>query len=375
MTGKRRKPADAERPAETTTQPARPGTRRAPGSLSDIEPTVAPPPLPPRLPPPPPARGMDVLPTSTAPPAESLDHTIATGGRPGVLPGKPKRRRPLLVAGSALLVVLICAGGWWFFLRDTTEETLPPPGRQRTLLVHVVDPEGRANSSALLGVDDAGRQGAVVLVPSRLRVPVEGVGEGSFGETLLLADPGAPADIMSGLVGVTIDGQWWLTTAGLGALVDRAGGVQAEVDVDVVTKNAKGAPTVVVQSGPQRLEGSAAAAYATYLAEGEPELARLARFEEVLRGVLAGLPAQRAALTAALAALGEGARTTLAPGELEAVLGRLRRAAVRGEVLSDVLPTTEIASEGQPSVYEYDSARAADLFQLRFADVLTRQKP
>ena len=38
----------------------------------------------------------------------------------------------------------------------------------------------------------------------------------------------------------------------------------------------------MVRAGNQKLDGAAAAAYATYLADGEPEQARLARFDDVL---------------------------------------------------------------------------------------------
>ena len=43
----------------------------------------------------------------------------------------------------------------------------------------------------------------------------------------------------------------------------------------------------MVRAGSQRLNGAQAAAYATYLADGEPEQVRLARFNDVLDGVLA----------------------------------------------------------------------------------------
>ena len=60
-----------------------------------------------------------------------------------------------------------------------------------------------------------------------------------------------------------------------------------------------------MRAGNQQLGGAAAAAYATYLAEGEPEQARLARFDDVLdRGGCASCPPTTPASTALLAGLG-----------------------------------------------------------------------
>ena len=120
-----------------------------------------------------------------------------------------------------------------------------------------------------------------------------------------------------------------LTTDGLAALVDSVGGVQAAVDVDVVTTDAKGNETVVVRAGNQHLKGPAAAAYATYLADGEPEQARLARFDDVLTAVAAALPKDHASLVAALAALGDGSRSTLDSSALADRLAVLGSAAGR----------------------------------------------
>ena len=143
-----------------------------------------------------------------------------------------------------------------------------------------------------------------------------------------------------------------LTTAGLAALVDSVGGIQAAVDVDVVTTDAKGNETVVVQAGNQHLKGAAAAAYATYLAEGEPEQARLARFDDVLTAVAAALPQDRAAL---------GGRAGRARRRVRARRWTPRRwptgwlvlgsAADDGSLVSDVLPVTEIDTGGAVTSY------------------------
>ena len=158
--------------------------------------------------------------------------------------------------------------------------------------MQVAGADGTSKANALVGVRTDEKRAAAVLIPSRLIVDLPGSGSVAFGEALGLPDKEAPAKALTDLLGVHVDGGWVLTQAGLAALVDKVGGVPAEVDVDVVTKAADGTDTVVVRAGSQHLDGAAAAAYATYAAPEEPEQARLARFYDVLDGVLRGLPDQ-----------------------------------------------------------------------------------
>lgn len=273
-----------------------------------------------------------------------------------------------------LAVLLVGAAAWFLATGDEASDDKPaaPTGRQRTLLVQVVDGDRQAVASALLGVDSAGRKGAAVLIPSRLLVDVDGAGATSFGELLSETDPGASSNALSDLLGVRVDGAWVLTEAGLAALADRVGGVHADVDVDVVTVDEEGARTLVVQAGAQELSGRAAAAYATYVGEDEPELVKLARFEEVLTGVLRRLPARHAELAVALATLQNEARSTLPVRELEQTVDALRRAAAADRLFADVLPVEDVPIEGKETAYEVDAAPAQELLELGFARSLLK---
>ncbi len=180
------------------------------------------------------------------------------------------RQRVLMVTAAVLGVVLIIVGGWLVLRggdggKDKVAAAAP---RQLTTLVQVTGADGTAAASALVGTTEVGKQAVAVLVPSRLIVDVAGSGEMPFGEAVALDDDTASTGALTDLLGVSVDDSWVLTTGGLAALVDSVGGVQAAVDVDVVTTDAKGNETVVVQAGNQKLKGAAAAAYATYLARG-----------------------------------------------------------------------------------------------------------
>ena len=283
-------------------------------------------------------------------------------------------RRRILVVGGAVAAVLVLLVGGWLLLRDgggdDVSTTGGGPPTQKTLLVQVTDEDGTAAASALTGVTPSTGTGAVVLVPSRLLVDVAGTGDIPFGETSTLPEPSAPAQALTDLVGVRVDDSWVLDRAALAALVDAFGGVDAAVDVDVVETDKDGGETVVVEAGNQELKGPAAAAYATYLAEGEPEQARLARFDDVLTGVLQAMPEDRADVVAALDKAGDGSESTLDSAALADRLLQLRAAAEEDELVSDVLPVTEIDTGTDTPSYGIDSGQVAAMMRTRFPAAL-----
>lgn len=282
-------------------------------------------------------------------------------------------RRRMLAVGAGVLVLVLAAGAGVLLLVGGEEG--PPgsartgPATQQTLLLQVTGPDGVAAASALLGAG-RGATASAVLVPSGVLVDVAGTGSVPFGETTTLPESSAPAQALTDLVGVRVDHSWVLTGPGLAALVDAVGGVQAAVDVDVVTTDAKGDQTVVVRAGTQQLGGAAAAAYATYLGEGEPEQARLARFDDVLLGVLAVLPAQESALEGVVTSLGEASRSSLDPAGLAARLASLRAAVAAEDLVSDVLPVTEIDTGGGAPTYGIDSGQVGAMMRARFPGAL-----
>ncbi|HEX6918788.1 MAG TPA: LytR C-terminal domain-containing protein [Actinomycetes bacterium] len=284
------------------------------------------------------------------------------------------RMKWLVAVAVALAVVVLAGGGWWLLVGRDTGSGGSQAGdhpRQQTLLVQVVGADRTALASALLGVQPDSREAVSTLVPSRLIVEVAGSGSVPFGETSALPGAGASAAALTDLLGVRVDGSWTLSTKGLAALVDRLGGVDAAVDVDVVTKDAAGRETIVARAGQQHLGGAAAAAYATYSTPGEPEQARLARFNVVLDAVLRGLPADSAQVHTALGALGTESRSTgREAGDLPAVLAAVHAAAAADGFAPDVLPVTEIDTGAAEQAYGIDALQASTLVRTRFAGAL-----
>jgi anionic cell wall polymer biosynthesis LytR-Cps2A-Psr (LCP) family protein len=237
------------------------------------------------------------------------------------------------------------------------------PSAQQTLLVQVTGEDGVSAANALVGVTPKKGSASVVLVPSRLLVDVAGTGNLPFGETATLPEHSAPAQALTDLLGVRVDDSWVLTKGALADLVDAVGGVDAAVDVDVVETDADGKKTIVVPAGTKSLDGKAAAAYATFLADDEPEQARLARFDDVFNAVMEKLPEDPAKVTDLITQLGEDSTSTLDAAGLATRLAAVRTAAVGDKTASDVLPTTEIDTGDELTSYGIDSGQVAAMMK------------
>lgn len=283
------------------------------------------------------------------------------------------RRRVLFGLGAVVVVAgVVLVGLWLTGGPPGTDEPRSPAaaGKQFTLLVQVVGEDGVADASALLGVTPRQHSGAAVLVPSGLLVDLAGSGTVPYGETTTSEDAAAGGAALTDLLGVRVDETWVLSRQGLATMVDSVGGVTAAVDVDVTETDGEGNTVVVVRAGNQRLDGRTAAAYATFLADGEPEQARLARFDDVLSGIVEGLTAQAATVTATVRTLGTEARSTGEPETIAERLVQLHAAAARGGLVSDVLPVTEIDSGGTVPTYGIAAGQAAAMMRARFPGAL-----
>jgi anionic cell wall polymer biosynthesis LytR-Cps2A-Psr (LCP) family protein len=279
-------------------------------------------------------------------------------------------RRRLLFAVLALVVIAglvawLLSGG-----AGTSSKKAPvaaTAGRtQNTLLIELKGSLGLAVDSALVAHDPAKHDGVVVLVPSNVQTQVPGFGSMPFGQALSVGDPNAPAGALSDLVGVTVDGSWTLTQSALAALVDKIGGVTVAVDKDVTT-TANGTTTIVVPAGTQKLSGSSAATFASFLASGETDQAELTRFDAVLKQVLAGLPKNQPDLTAMLASLGAGSSTSFAQARLATFLAGLAADSAAGTMTDQLLPVTALDTGSGQDAYTLDTAKTTTLVNAQLA--------
>ena len=273
------------------------------------------------------------------------------------------RRAEQLRYGAIALAGLLILGllGWLVLGRGgAPADSGGPAAPDRVVLVSLSDPTGTGAASALLAAAPDGNRASGVLVPSYLRVDVAGFGATSFGDALRLPQPGAQAAALADLLEVRVPGQLSFTPAGFAALVDALGGVEATVDVDVLRPEADGRATILVAAGTRTLDGAAAAQYGAYLAPGEPEQKRLARFKEVLEPALAALPKGEGAIQSLLAGLGGGAVSALAPRDLAEALGSFADAIRDDSATFTALPVRTIDAGGTPA-YGLDRAAADKL--------------
>lgn len=262
----------------------------------------------------------------------------------GILTGVRRSRGRLLVATLALLVVAATAGVVVVQVLSGRREQAPPAGRQvaapQDTLLFAVEEEGKGlTSGAVIGVGSSGL--GAVLVPGSLVLEVPGAGRSPLrGATA--QGPDSAARALSDALRVRIDGTWTLTTSGLSALVDALGGIFVDVDQQVSLG------TTVVPAGPgQRLAGVQAAAVAVAKADGETEEARLARFQQVMRGLLRALPATSAELGPLVSPRSGSSSTTLPVARLTDLLLRAHIAVTDGQESSSVVPLRAVAADGQ----------------------------
>ena len=275
------------------------------------------------------------------------------------------RRRRLLTAAAAILVAAVAAAGWVVMRPDGDDRQAPPStgGEQQVVFLQVRGADDRGLVQALLSHDTAdGGRGAMLLVQSGLVVDAAGTGSMPLGDVARVGAQTSSADALVDLLGVRVAGSWNLEIAGLQALVDSVGGVDVDVDVEVVRGGA-----VIVPEGNALLDGARAAAYATYRAEGESEAQRLARFKDVWAEFLRRLPAERAAAEAMVARTAEDAPSTLTSAELATLLVALRGDVERDEVTYQTLPVRSIETGSSVESYGIDEQQAkavvAQLFE------------
>jgi hypothetical protein len=276
-----------------------------------------------------------------------------------------------LIIGVVVLALIAGGVGVWRLTAGSGKKSSGASAtKQRTLLLQLAGPTKKAVASALLGVTDATSDASVVYIPTRLVTDVAGAGSMPFGDVLSLPDVKQSGNALTDLTGVKVGGSYVLRPAGLAALVDRLGGIDVDVDTDVLSKGANGATTVVVPSGQHKLTGAQAYAYASYATSPtESDAVRLVRFNDVLRGVLDKLPAGAPQVVALLDGL--DAASTLPLAETAGLLATLGQVdGEHGSVGYDTLPVREIDTGSVTLAYGLDATASEALMKSRFAGSL-----
>ena len=273
-----------------------------------------------------------------------------------------KRRRRTRASLALIVVGALIAGGlgWAIYQRQKTKPPVAnviPARSQRTVLLQVPAPSGDALAAALLVTDTTSTDGVVLLVPSRMLSQVPGFGAAPFGEALKLGGDQGPLlsqDALANQLGVIIDESWAVSAAALAGLVDAVGGVDVLVDVDL--PGGEASSNITLRQGQQVLPGPEAAAFATYGVPGQPELGRLTRFQQVLRGVLDKLVATPL-------------QSTAIPRPVADSLNQLAKAQAAQQLSYKVLPVTDIDNGSDLETTRLDPAQLAPVLEVLAASV------
>lgn len=292
------------------------------------------------------------------------------------------RRRLLIVSGLVFALVAAVFLVWAIFGRPRDNyEPAPSPSPsatgpvQPTVLVQVQDKDGIALGNALLSVGGSVQHANVITIPSSVVVDVATGGTLPFGQVARLPDPNGSANALSDAIGVNVTGTLAMNELAFSGLVDAVGGITADVDVDVVETKPDGTQSIVVPAGKaQVLQGPQATAFATYLATGEPEEARMARFTQVLRLTLAKLPSDVTKVESILSGLGASSRSTLPTADLAAFLVKLQSQILVDNAAYKNLPVKPLDTGG-PSAYRIDNDAAAAMVQELLPDAARKPGP
>ena len=277
-----------------------------------------------------------------------------------------RRQQVRLLAGLLGLAALVAAAFAVWLARDAPDPsgTQQQAGRtQRTLLLQVQGPNGAGIANALLAHDGAEEEGAVVLLPPQVIANVPGAGPVPFGRAILSVSPASAADALSDLMGVTVDDHWVASQQVFTTLVDALGGVPVDVDVPVVRGQ-----QVIINPGPQNLDGARAYAFMTYLAQGEQEQVRLARVQEALDGLVNVLPPTAPELARILQTLGPRSVSSLKPPQLAELLIGVATADEAGALQYDVLPVVDLDPGGGVVAFRIEPAQNRALVDRLLAD-------
>lgn len=239
---------------------------------------------------------------------------------------RARRRRVQLMSLAAVLVLLVVGGGAWFLLNGSGGVK----ATQTTVLLQVKDSNGNAVGNVVLVADknevagktDPAGRGAALLIPAELGVESAALDSQPFGGSMPSAAP-AGKDALTTLLGVNVDGVWSMDELTFGALLNNLIGVTVNVDpasaAAVLDQNGK----PLFQAGTQDMTGDKAAYYAVYHPKGESPDKQLARFGQVVQGMLAKIPHEASTTTAVLNSLAAVPDPALPNNKLAGILTAL----------------------------------------------------
>ncbi len=142
--------------------------------------------------------------------------------------------------------------------------------------------------------------------------------------------------------------------------------------MDVPVIGGPAGQVVLVSPGPQQLDGQHAVSFATWLAKGEQEQARLARVQQVINGILAALPPSTRQVELLLSGLGQRSVPSVTVPWLAAFLTGMQTDLRSHDLEYDGLPVVPIDFGSGPPSFRIDATATRTLVDRLLAQSIPR---
>ncbi|MET8976112.1 LCP family protein [Streptomyces sp. NPDC004539] len=261
-----------------------------------------------------------------------------------------KRRAKSRLVALVVVMALVAVGGvgyLWFAGKlpgsssdsEATATTAGKAQKRDVVVVHLHDTAKGGTSTLLLVDNTTAKRGTTVLLPNSLVVTTDDGNSTTLAKSVDDDGSAGTRDAIDTVLGTSIEGTWRLDTPYLQNLVDLVGGIEVDTDTTVPDPAAKKGEAPLVSKGEdQSLSGKSAVAYATYRGEEEPQDAQLARFGQVMQGVLRKVSTDAQAATVTVQTLAQILDPSLTDKDLGAFLAGLASLAKGGDYKTDTLP-------------------------------------
>ncbi len=294
---------------------------------------------------------------------------------------RARRSTTAKIAGIAAFVVVAAGAGVGIRLATSNDDAAPdgqaviddslPDGvdAQPALLLVTAseDADPRvADSIVILAHDRRTDASTILLIPTSTVTDVPGHGVLPLADALRFGGPALVAATVDNLLGIHVDGVADMTYRDWAGLFSRVGIVELDIPERLVSRNEDGTGDVRFLAGRQQVTPEQSAELLAFEVDGERELDRLPRIQQVL---LAHLKAMAADPNVLSSVVGDGVPmidTEMARPELSALLTFLANASTQERLDVRVLPVRPIGAAGEDG-YRPDELRLEALVNDRFA--------
>ena len=285
---------------------------------------------------------------------EGLDEEPARPGPRQARRAKQRRRRRLQIVAAIAVVAMGAFGLNSLSQRApapnapatpapvvSDEPTQPPAvAEQDTLLLirHGAD-EGPALGVTLLSAGEGPEANGVLFVPEATLVDIPGFGLDRLGLAYQYGGPALVEASVENLLAIDIDHVAAVSNSGLAAFLARTGGLDVDIDGQLILRNPDGSGEVRFEPGAQFLDGERLAELWAFRQRGESELDSFPRQQLVLGSLLQAV--QDPEVLEALVSDGAPQLETSAPTSfLQTVLADMAAAQEAEELGYTLLPVT-----------------------------------